>query len=358
MHDVGWAEPVLPPVVDLQFTAELKQRFGRDMPGSPYIARSVWLRNAVMANASLHPRHTTERLQWLATLVTSQENSCRYCYGAARAYLKMLGVDDAQLDHVERDMKMAGADDKERALLHFCRNLSRSNPRPARSELDALVASGYSALTVVEIAFAVAATCFNNRVATFLALPLDSGQDVVPGANDRLLKRVLFSFKKLAGHVRPRPAEVPPRSPRLDGPYSGIVALINGTDGAGTLDDAVRGAFATRVLPVRTKAWVFAIVARGLDCKVCDQESARLLTAEGVTATAQERILASLSGPELDATERVLLPWVRETIHYQTEVMQRKTRELRGRLDDGVVLEAIGLAALANTCARLGLLAQ
>jgi alkylhydroperoxidase family enzyme len=109
---------------------------------------------------------------------------------------------------------------------------------------------------------------------------------------------------------------------------------------------------------MRTKAWVFAVVARGLDCKVCDQESARLLTAEGVSAEVRERILASLAGPELDATQRVLLPWVRETIHYQTEVMQRKTRELRGRLDDAVVLEAIGLAALANTCARLGLLAQ
>jgi alkylhydroperoxidase family enzyme len=349
---------VLPPVVDPQFSDELRQRFGRDMRGFHYIAQSVWLRNAVVGNTGVRARHATERLQWLAILVTSQENSCRYCYGAARAYLKMLGLDDGQLDQIERDMKMAGADEKERALLHFCRNLSRSNPRPARSELDALVAAGYSPLTLLEIAFAVAASCFNNRVATFLAWPLERDEEPSPANRDPLLKRVLISFKKLAGQVRPRPAELPPRAALRDGPYSGIVALIDGTDGAPTLEDALKGAFASQVLPVRTKAWVFAVVARGLDCKVCDQVSARLLTAEGVTATAQERILASLAGPELDATERVLLPWVRETIHYQTEVMQRKTRELRGRLDDAVVLEAIGLAALANTCARLGLLAQ
>src|SRR6266404_4623301 len=127
MHDVNSSQPVLPPISDPRWDAEVKQRLGGPMPGAQYLTRSVWLRSTVIANASLHPRHATERLQWLAILVTSQENACRYCYGAARAYLKMLGVDDAQLDQVERDMKMAGADDKERALLHFCRNLSRSN---------------------------------------------------------------------------------------------------------------------------------------------------------------------------------------------------------------------------------------
>ena len=124
------------------------------------------------------------------------------------------------------------------------------------------------------------------------------------------------------------------------------------------LDQALREAFGATVLPVRTKAWVFAVVGRALGCNLCALGSAGLLTAECVSGQVQERILGNLAGPELDATERVLLPWVRETVHYRTEAMQRKTRELKERLGDAVVLEAIGLASLANMCARLGLLAQ
>jgi hypothetical protein len=83
-----------------------------------------------------------------------------------------------------------------------------------------------------------------------------------------------------------------------------------------------------------------------------------VLDQEGVTPEVQGRVLGALSGPELDETEKVLLPWVRETAHYQTEVMQRKTHELGARLGDDIVLEAIGLAALANACSRVSMLAQ
>jgi alkylhydroperoxidase family enzyme len=103
---------------------------------------------------------------------------------------------------------------------------------------------------------------------------------------------------------------------------------------------------------------VFAVVARALDCQLCERGAARILSQEGVGEEVRRRVLEALAGPDLDATEKVLLPWVRETAHYQTEVMQRRTYELRERVGEEVVLEVVGLAALANACSRVSMLAQ
>ena len=67
----------------------------------------------------------------LAGLVTSQENACRYCYGSARVRMKMIGFSDEMVDRIERNVQLVEAEPRERELVHFCRNLARSKPRPA-----------------------------------------------------------------------------------------------------------------------------------------------------------------------------------------------------------------------------------
>jgi alkylhydroperoxidase family enzyme len=192
-----------------------------------------------------------------------------------------------------------------------------------------------------------------NRVSTFVALPVPTDlEDYSPG----VLTRVLSPVRRLMHRAPPPPPleNLPPDG----GPFADLVALLKGTVMVDIFHETLKGAFASPVLPVRTKAWVFAVVARALDCHMCGDGAARVLEAEGVSSEVRERVLGALAGPELDATEKILLPWVRETAHYQTEVMQRKTHELRARVGEEVVLEAIGLAALANACARLSMLAQ
>lgn len=354
LHEIEWSDPVLPVTEDPAWAAEVERVYGEVPPALLYPAPSRWFRQAMMQITQLRPHYAKERHHALAILVTSQENSCRFCYGSARAYLKMLGVDDRELDRVERDAKLAGADENERALLRLCRNLSKSNPRPARSELDALAARGFDPLGLVEIAGLVAGTCFNNRAATFLAVPLDArSEQFSPGPVARRLLPILRRF----GKKYPRPLAIS-NGPRREGPFSDLVALVKGTEGELVWRDALNGAFESPVLPARTRGWVFAVVARALSCPLCEAGSARVLDAEGVSPAVREQVLGSLSGRDLTPVESVLLPWVRETAHYQTEVMQRKTRELRESLGDDVVLEAIGMAALANACARLSMLAQ
>lgn len=347
LEEIGWLDPVVSLPDDPAWAAEIKRVMGMDVPAYRYTARSPWIRAAQLHLSQVRTHHASDKLTWLTILVTSQENSCRFCYGGARAMLTMLGLDKAQLDRVERDVRMSGADEGERAILQFCRNLSRSSPRPARAEFEALVAAGQDPKAMIEVACNVGMACFSNRISTFIAVPLDAHPKM--SAWDKV--KMMLAGSKYPLRLSP-PADQPP------GPFSAIVGLIQGTEGSWVIDEALRGAFASKVLPTRTKAWVFAVVARALGCHVCDRASGQLLEREGVTADVRERLLGSLAGPELDATEAVLLPWVRETVHYQTEVMQRKTRELKDRLGEEVTLEAIGLAALANACSRLSMLAQ
>jgi alkylhydroperoxidase family enzyme len=353
MKEIRWGEPLVELVDDPEWNAQIMRRMGPKAMGYRYLAGSRWLRETVIQGTSARGSYAPDRLAMLAMLVTAQENSCRYCYGAARAFLKMAGLSEKEIDRVEHDVKTAGADEKERELLHFCRDLSRSNPRPARSQFDRLVSLGYPPLAMIEIAGVVASSCMANRVSTFLALPLVLEME---NFNPGVVMRLLSPVRRLL-HPPPPP---PPLDnlPRDVYPFCDVVALLKGTVGVSVLHDALVGAFASTVVPVRTKAWVFAVVARALDCQMCEGIATRLLEEEGVSAEAHRRVLASLAGPELDATEKILLPWVRETAHYETEVMQRRTHELRQRVGDQVVLEAIGLAALANACARLSMLAQ
>jgi alkylhydroperoxidase family enzyme len=353
LKEIPWGQPTIKPVDDLEWAAEVRKTMGVDVPAYRYLARCKWLRETVMLANSTKDSYAPERLSMLAFLVTSQENSCRYCYGTARAFLKMYGLSEKEIERVEHDVKTAGADEKERELLHFCRDLSRSNPRPSRAQLERLVSMGYDPLAMVEIAVDVAGACMSNRVSTFLAMPLNPEmEDFSPPLGMRLTR----PFRKLL-HKTPPP---PPRDnlPPPGSPFFEVVALAKGTRGVPIFNSALEGAFNSPVLPVRTKAWVFAVVARALDCEMCERLSAAVLGKEGISPDARERVLGALSGPELDETEKILLPWVRETAHYQTEVMQRKTYELGQRVGDDIVLESIGLAALANACSRLSMLAQ
>jgi len=99
---------------------------------------------------------------------------------------------------------------------------------------------------------------------------------------------------------------------------------------------------------------MLAIVARGLDCKVCAPEIGEALRMEGLHEPALTQALAHLDDPELDAGEQLLLRFARETIWYEPGQLQRSARALRDRLSGPQFLEAIGVASLANGLCRMG----
>ena len=62
-------------------------------------------------------------------LVVSRDNSCRYCYGAQRALMRILGYEGDAIDRIERD-ELVDSDPGSQLSLDFARKLSRGNPRP------------------------------------------------------------------------------------------------------------------------------------------------------------------------------------------------------------------------------------
>jgi heme oxygenase len=68
--------------------------------------------------------------------------------------------------------------------------------------------------------------------------------------------------------------------------------------------------------------------------------------------------LATLKSDRLTAAESGLLAWARNTVNYDTPVMQQETRALAAAIGDRAVLEAIGTAALANAVVRLAMLLE
>src|SRR5262245_61535086 len=152
-----------------------------------YTARSAWIARLTIEAFRARFTHVDSEERRIAFLVAAQENACRYCYGTLRAQLRILGYSDAHIARLETDLELAELNPRGRALIRFARQLAQANPRPALRELEALIAAGFLEAEATEIAWLVALACFVNRVATFVAAPLESDMEAMP---DRFLVRV------------------------------------------------------------------------------------------------------------------------------------------------------------------------
>src|SRR5439155_50039 len=130
-------------------------------------------------------------------------------------------------------------------------------------------------------------------------------------------------------------------------------AALDGSPAAGVLRRAIDGAWASGVLPRRTKTLMLAVIARALGCAHGEREARRFLAAEGLAPGQLDEILANLGSPQLDAREARLVPFARETVRYQPAAIQRRMRELAHGLTAEEIVEAVGVAALANAVCRM-----
>ncbi len=299
------------------------------------------------------------RLLNIGALVSAQENSCRYCYGTNRAFMRILGYSEAFISRIEQDAQVAELDAKERAFIAFCRHLARSRPRPAKADRDALVALGYSPLEVNEMALVIASCCFYNRMSTLVASPPEQALERMAGGTlGRLLNLVGPLIRNLI--MRPRTPIRDPMDPAAlsKGPYGPVVATLAGLPGATLFRAALDGAFASDVLPRSTKALMFAVVARALACRPSEDESRKLLLADGFDHAEIESALSTFASARLSPRDAKILTWVRETVAYRPEAIQDETRALAEEIGEAAILEAIGVAALANAIVRLGMLLE
>lgn len=352
LQDVAWESCLIEPAADRELEAYARRRQGIPNPAIRYFAPVPWLARALV---DLHPEygllmHIEQSVADLVALVVSQENSCRFCYAAVRAMLWSQGMSMARIQRIEHDLTRADLPPRTVAALAFGRSQSRSGPAGARAARDALFSASFGVDEMKEIAYVVAITDFANRAHTIPAIPSRPLERMPEQLHMRLLRPILGRILK-SRHARGRPTPLD-RAPSY--PYTGLVTAYAGSPIAPALGRTLDEMWASPHLTRRCKLLMLAVVARGLGCEVCGCEVGEALRGEGLTEAAVAQVLTHLDAPELDAVERLLVPFARETIWYEPALLQRRARALRDHLSGPQLLEGIGVASLANGLCRMG----
>jgi AhpD family alkylhydroperoxidase len=352
LQHVAWEPCLLERLPDRTLEAYARRRQGIPNPAIGYFAPVPWLARALI---DLHPEygllmHLDHHVADLVALVVSQENSCRFCYAAVRAMLWAQGMSRARIQRVEQDLTRADLPPRTVAAIAFGRSQSRSGPPGARAAREALQGAGVGTDEMREIAFAVANVDFSNRAHSIPAIPTRPVERIPDQLHMWLLRPLLN--RVLRRHRSPGRATPPERVPSY--PYARLVNSYAGSPIAVALGRTLEEMWASPHLTRRCKLLMLAVIARGLACEGCAKEVAEALQREGLKEATLTQVLTHLDAPELDPVERLLVPFARETIWYEPAPMQRRARALRDRLSGPQLLEAIGVAALANGLCRMG----
>src|SRR5438094_2881135 len=170
--NLEWGECIVPAVpVPPALQAEVRKAVGAVPGWLARLAPSPWLVRALCEIIARPFAHAPLEVVNQVSLVVSQENSCRYCYGIQRAVLKIFGQRDEYIDALGREAQVGDLTPASRAAFDLARRLTRANPRPGGADFEALVRAGFSRPAAAEIVFTAAANAFTNRIGTLLVLP-------------------------------------------------------------------------------------------------------------------------------------------------------------------------------------------
>ncbi len=356
MRDIEWSDCLLEPRPD----RELEDRFRRETNRPPasirYFSGNSWVADTmVRLSAQLETRvYIDAELADLVGLVVSQDNSCRYCFGVTRAFLRILGMPERRIVRLEQDLLAGELGARERAALAFARRVSRSNPLPTDVDTEALRDVGLRDEEIVELAAVTAVHLFFNRVATLPAIP-PHGMEQFPDRWWIRLTRPLIAFSLRDVRRRVRPA--PLRPDEAKGAFAHVVEALDGLPLARELRRILDGMWESQALSRRAKLLVFAVIARALGCPASETEAVGLLSAEGLDAAEVAEILAHLSSSALDPVESLVVSVARDTVWYEPVRIQRRAREMLDIMSREQFLEFVVAASLANAMCRLGVIA-
>jgi len=101
-------------------------------------------------------------------------NQCRFCFGAHRVMAEAFGVSMELIDALFADLDTAPVRPELAELLRFSRKLTLEPERVVRSDVQALIASGWSESAVYDAVMVVSLYAFMNR--------LVQAAGIIPGA--------------------------------------------------------------------------------------------------------------------------------------------------------------------------------
>jgi len=258
MIELEWLDPLVPREPNRELERYVKQETGRVPPHTRFFGSCPWIMRADI-DFDIGSAHVNDLMD-LSYLIVSRDNSCRFCYGAARMFMRLSGKTHAQIEKLEQEVETARLEPRVNLALDFARRVSRSNPPPGLPEKKALLEAGYSEAAWEELALYAGVVVFHNRFATLLALPPRIAERLGRSGLTGLLR---FAFRKILDRVQTQGSQESASSVRHDGPFAFLTERLDGLPHARVLRKTLDEAWTSPHLPPRTKALVFAVIARG-----------------------------------------------------------------------------------------------
>jgi AhpD family alkylhydroperoxidase len=354
LRDVPWGECLLEPVADPEIERRIRAAAGGERMGATlrHFVAAPWVAEALhRLNRRVMTRvHLDHDLSDLAGLAVSQDNSCRYCYAAQRALLRILGFSESRIRRVEQDFTEGAFTPAEKAAIEYARKVSRANPLAVLADAEGLRREGFTEDAIRELAAQATIHVLFNRTSTLAALPPTSFEALPDRWWARWFRPALAP---IARRFRHREGPVRLHETKRTGPYSFVVNALDGLSVAGELRDVVDAMDASPILARRCKALMFAVIARALGSERALAEATAMATGEGVSPAWVAGVVDHLSAPDLTPQESLLIPFARDTVWYESPRIQERARAVCGRLTREEFVEAIGVVSLANSLCRL-----
>ncbi|HEY8379252.1 MAG TPA: hypothetical protein VIK91_22315 [Nannocystis sp.] len=357
--EIDWGEMVLPPPpprpIPPELAAQVRAAFSTVPSWTYSLLWCPWVLEAMLAGILVPLDYIDPNLVGLVRLVIAQDNSCRYCYGTARAFLRILGYSEEFVRVLEHDLLRADLDPARRAVLDYARLVSRANPRPGDGQRQHLRQLGHSDRSVDEFTAYAAIWVMETRITTLGAIP-PSPVEELP---DRWWMKLLrpLAAGKLRRDERNVPLAVVDPARRI-AVFDDLVGVLGDLPVARNVRKIVDLAFGDGPLPRRTRVILTAVICRALGCDTTQRILGALLGPGDPDWPALDAMLTRLDADWLDDRERLLIPIARETarVTQQPRLLQRRMLDLRAHVTPAEFIDFIGVVSTANMLGRLGVL--
>ncbi len=142
------------------------------MAGSPALLEGYMTLSGIFDTSDLSP---TERQ--IILMVNNRLNGCAYCMSAHTGISKAQGVPDEVIESLRDGTALS--DPKLEALRVFAVTINETRGWPEQSDIDALLAAGYSERTVLEVILGTALKVMSNYTNHVAGTPLDDAFSAV-----------------------------------------------------------------------------------------------------------------------------------------------------------------------------------
>ena len=349
-----WPECAIQPIsIPRDVELESRRRIGFLMTTTSYIGRVRWMNHLEYEVVSPHQALIDHRLLLRISAVSAHANRCRYCYGAARATLQLMGFDNDTITALQGEIWSSNFDSKTKTVLDLTRLLAIADPAFKDYSLR-MREAGYSYQAASEIAYYISLTLASHRINTPLAIPPDKVEKLAASKLMRVFRPLIrFSIRR---SMRPHATTGSLLNDQTAGPFERIIRCLSGSPSALMLRTLIDKALASEQTDERTKGLIYAVVARTIGARYAEEEGRKLLHRAGVEEEVTDAVLNHLRHPTLSNDENAIIGYARDSVRYQVPVIQKTLRELsRGKQQDAVV-DIVGQTAFANSLARMSVL--